>query len=1184
VPVVPKQPKDKRRGPRRDESKSFFGLGFWAILIFVILLIVEIQLLALSRPQVDGTQLTYKTFVNYAEAGRLRTARVLDADSYVVGRYERKDKQIGNYNVPYLRTGTREELLDTLLQNDIDAKIEQQFGKALVVPATYFIGTLLFIVVFGYFILSFRRGTGLFGVRSGARKFEDDERNETFADVAGQKEAVGELRELVSFMSETERFSEVGARTPKGVLLYGPPGCGKTLLARAFAGEAGASFFSMSGSDFVELYVGVGAARVRDVFKEARTNAPAIIFIDELDAVGRSRGETGSVVTSGEQEQALNQILAEMDGFSPTEGIMVLAATNRPDVLDPALLRPGRFDRSIGLERPDEEDRVAILSLHAKTRRLDPSVDMREVAKRAYGMTGADLANVVNEAALLAGRANKKAITQTELHDAVKRVIEAPERQRRLSMRSRSVGKRATGIDEKVTFADIAGAEEAVEELKEVRDFLVEPERFAGVGAQIPRGIMLYGPPGCGKSLLAKAVAGEANGAFFSVSAAEFVEKFVGVGASRVRDLFAEAKAVAPAIIFIDEIDAVGGQRGGGPDGARDSGGRDQDQTLNQILTELDGFEPRSGVIVIAATNRPDMLDPPLLRPGRFDRHIGISPPDRAARLKILTLHAKTRQLEPDVDLDAIAERAHGMTGADLANVINEAALLAARARKSTLSQTDLEEASKRIIEAPERQRRLSMRQRSVGKLAGMDKRVTFEDVAGVDDAIEELAEVKDFLAEPERFADLGAIAPRGILLTGPPGCGKTMLAKAVAGEANAAFLQASGSEFVEIWVGQGASRVRDLFAEAKSMAPSILFIDEIDSVGAKRGGLGGGGREYQQTINQLLTELDGFEPRSGVILMGATNRPDILDPALLRPGRFDRQVEITLPDRVGRRAILAVHSKDKRFAEGVDLDGLASVTQGFSGADLANIVNEAALLAGRERLSEISTKVMDEALDRVMMGVASRRHIPSEDERRSTAYHEAGHALVGLSLPGVTVPHRVSIVPRGRALGFVLLADENEHGTHSRTRLINQMAMGLAGRAAEKLVFNEVDSGAWGDLQTVNATARTMVCKYGMGEATGGVTFGDARWGEEDFSNFSEEEKRLIYEEVKQLVDEAEGKARQVMIESRAVLDLIAAELLKRETLSADELRELAGFSREKKSEGNGSVSPPAAPAGSSA
>jgi len=1164
--VPSKNKQSKRRRPAREGWRPSFGLGFWTIVAVIVLLVALVQVLAASRPQVTGKQLTYKRFVDLAEGGRIQTARILDADSYVVGTYRGEGLKPVTYNVPYVKAAdSRQNLLDTLIENDVNARIDQQFGKSLVEPATLVLPTLLLVVVFGYSALSFTRGTGPWGRRGRARRFKSSGRSETFADVAGEPEAIAELRELVGALSDAKRFTDIGARLPKGVLLYGPPGCGKTLLARAFAGEAGVPFFSITGSDFVELYVGVGAARVRDLFKEAKEEAPAIIFIDEIDAVGRSRGETG-VATSGEQEQALNQILAEMDGFSESEGIIVVAATNRPDVLDPALLRPGRFDRSIGLDRPDEEHRFAILSLHAQTRRLDPSVNLREVASRAYGMTGADLANVVNEAALLAGRANQDALSQAELEEGVKRVLEAPERQRRLSLRTRSVGRRVTSVDERVTFAQVAGVDEAIVELAEVKDFLVEPERFAQIGALIPRGILLYGPPGCGKSLLAKAVAGEANGAFFSVSATDFVQRYVGVGAARVRDLFAEAKAVAPAILFIDEIDAIGGRRGGdsGPDSG-DSGQREQDQTLNQILIELDGFEPRTGVIVMGATNRPDMLDPALLRPGRFDRQVGISLPDRAGRLAILEMHAASRQLAPEVDLSAIAERAHGMTGADLASVVNEAALLAVRADRAVLSQADLEAAVNRLIEAPERQRRLSMRQRSVGRRAsGIDERVTFADVAGIDDAVEELVEVTDFLSEPERFAEMGVEVPRGILLDGPPGCGKTLLAKAVAGEANAAFYAASATEFVQRYVGVGAGRVRDLFAEAKAVAPAIVFIDEIDAIGARRGGgeSDSGSRDMDQTLNQLLIELDGFEPRAGVIVMGATNRIDILDPALLRAGRFDRQIEIALPDRPGRRAILELYARDKRLADDVDLDGVAAVTSGFSGADLASIVNEAGLLATRRRQTWISRELMEEAVERVLVGISSRRHLMTAEERRVVAYHEAGHAIVGLALPGGSVPHKVTIVPRGQRVGYVWNVEDDERVIHSRSALINQMAVGFGGRTAEELVVGEPGSGAADDLAKVSSLARKMVCELGMSDALGGVTYNGHRASDGHAPagpGYSDEEARLIGAEVRRLIDEAHDRSRRVLTESRAALDRIADALLERETLSSDELKALA-------------------------
>ncbi|MBA3300386.1 MAG: ATP-dependent zinc metalloprotease FtsH [Thermoleophilaceae bacterium] len=1149
--------KGKRKRKRRGAGKSHLGL--YSVLAVVLLLAAYVGVLAYSKPHVGGDKLRLDSFVKLVGDKKIKSAKVLDEDSTITGTYERPDGSRGRYNAPYLKTsGSQESLVELLLDRRVPTTIDQQFAKKLVFPATILIPSLIVIVVFVYLLLAYRRGTGLFGVKSGARKLESDAPKVTFSDVAGQKAAIQELQELVGFLTEPERFAEIGAKIPRGILLYGPPGCGKTLMARALAGEAGASFYSISGSDFVEMYVGVGAARVRDLFEEARENAPAIVFIDELDSVGGRRGGAAAVASGGEQEQALNQILAEMDGFSPLEGIVLIGATNRPDVLDPALLRPGRFDQAIGLERPGEADRLQILTLHAKSRRMAGDVDLATIASRAHGMTGADLANVVNEAALLAARARKVTIAQAELQQGLERVLEAPERQRRLAMRDRRVGRRATGLDERVTLDDVAGQQEAKADLREMVEFLSEPERFEELGAQIPKGVLLYGPPGCGKTLMAKAVAGEANATFVSVAATEFVEVLVGEGAARMRDLFSEAKMTAPAIIFIDEIDALGSRRSERSPGG--GGHQEQEQTLNQLLVELDGFEPSTGVILMAATNRPDMLDPALLRPGRFDRTVALERPTEEDRFAILSLHAKDRTFEPDADLRPIARRAHGLAGADLHGVINEAALLTAREHKSAISQTELEAALDRILEAPERQRRLALRSKSVGRRSsGVEERVTFDDVAGVGDALDELIEVRDYLAEPERFADMGARVPRGVLLSGPPGCGKTLLAKAVAGEANATFFSAAATDFVEVFVGEGAARVRDLFAEARAVAPAIVFIDEIDALGARRSASSlDGSRESEQTLNQLLVELDGFEARTGVLLMVATNRPDILDPALVRPGRIDRQIEIMPPDKQGRREILAVHTRGKSMGPDADLDVLASITQGYSGADLANIVNEAALLAARAGGDVITAATLEEAVERAMTGVSSRRHKVTDEERRMVAYHEAGHALVGVALPGVTAPHKVSIIPRGPGLRYVWGIDEDERAIHSRSMLINQMAMQLGGRVAEEVVFGDVGTGAASDLRKVSDTAGRMVREFGMSEALGDMSYSDEIRGYMVHPAYSEKEAELIGDETRRIVDEARRLAQEVLLGSRPALDRIAEALLERETLSSTELEEL--------------------------
>ncbi len=876
----PSQPRARSTGAKKDR------LGLWTILTVGVLLAVYALVLVNSRPSVDGDALRIDSFFSLIREDRIRDALILDQDAYVVGTYVRDDASVGPYNTPYLQQSSREGLLDVLIQNSVPTQIDQQWTKRLLEPATVLIPALILVAVFVYLILSYRRGTGLLGIRSGARKITTAEGAATFADIAGQDAAVAELREITQFLSDPARFAALGAVVPKGVLLYGPPGCGKTLLARALAGEAGASFYSISGSDFVELYVGVGAARVRDLFKEARENAPAILFIDELDSIGRARGSGGTVQTHGEQEQGLNQILAEMDGFSPADGTIVVAATNRPDILDPALLRPGRFDRTVGLERPDEAARLSILALHAGNKQLEVGVDLAVIGRRAIGMTGADLASVMNEGALLAARSGKAAISQAELDQALQRIMEAPERQRRLSLRAKSVGKRFTEED-KVTFADVAGVDEAVEELSDVREYLAHPEAFARMGARVPRGILLSGPPGCGKTLLARAVAGEANAAFFSVAGSDFVELYVGVGASRVRDLFAEARSVAPAIVFIDEIDSIGGHR-------------------------------------------------------------------------------------------------------------------------STYSP--------------------------------------------------------------------------------------------------------------------------------------------------------GGSRETEQALNQILVELDGFEARTGVIVMGATNRPDMLDTALVRPGRFDRQVAITIPDRAGRRAILDLHADSKPLADDVDLEVVAGLTRGMAGADLANVLNEAALLAARRGLDRITMALVEEGIDRATIGLASRGRVMSDQERRATAYHEAGHALVARALPGATPPHKLTIVARGASLGHCRSLDTHDRVSFSRSMLIDLMAVGLAGRAAEQLALGEPQTGAASDLAQVRRLARQMVCDEAMSEGLGLLAYPEETGRDGRQRSYSEEAARVIDAEERKLVEEAGRRAQAALVAARDALDRVAQALVENETLGAQELEALAG------------------------
>jgi ATP-dependent metalloprotease FtsH len=717
----------------------------------------------------------------------------------------------------------------------------------------------------------------------------------------------------------------------------------------------------------------------------------------------------------------------------------------------------------------------------------------------------------------------------------------------------RSGARKISDDGSQLSFADVAGQDDAVTELRELADFLVDPKRFAAVGARVPKGVLLYGPPGCGKTLLAQAIAGESGAAFYSISGSEFVEMYVGVGAARVRDLFRQARENAPAIVFIDEIDAVARKRKSGPAAP----GEEQSQALNQLLTEMDGFTRGEGTIVIGATNRPDDLDAALLRPGRFDRTVSVDRPSEEGRSEILALHARDKPLSDDVDLSSIARRAIGFTGADLENVVNEAALLAARANATQISQRELDEALKRILEAPERQRRLSMRDRTIGQQTLGVERVTFNDVAGIGEALTELQEITEYLRDPSRFDAAGARFPRGFLLVGPPGCGKTLLARAVAGESNAAFLSVAASEFTEVYIGEGSGRVRDLFSQARAMAPSIVFIDEIDAIGARRGAGADGHREREQTLNQILIELDGFRQRDGVIIMAATNRPEILDPALVRAGRFDREITVELPDRAGRREILQVHVGSKRLAPDVDLDAIAGITRGLSGADLANVLNEAALLSARSGDNEISMSTVERAVERATMGIA-RAHVMTDDERRVVAVHEAGHVIVALDTDEGSLPHMVSIIPAGTQGGRTWLTDTHDRVARSQSALIDEMAMLLGGRTAEQLVFGEVGSGASTDLAKVGHIAHTMVTEFGMSEVVGPIGYS----GEPDESGrsiwYSDVTARTIDTEARRLVQQAEDRAEQALRAARPALDRLAAALLEAETLDADQIKRI--------------------------
>ncbi|NAZ17861.1 ATP-dependent zinc metalloprotease FtsH [Glutamicibacter soli] len=452
---------------------------------------------------------------------------------------------------------------------------------------------------------------------------------------------------------------------------------------------------------------------------------------------------------------------------------------------------------------------------------------------------------------------------------------------------------------------------------------------------------------------------------------------------------------------------------------------------------------------------------------------------------------------------------------------------------------------------------------KSKAKLITKDMpQVTFKDVAGADEAVEELHEIKEFLQEPAKFQAVGAKIPKGVLLYGPPGTGKTLLAKAVAGEAQVPFYSISGSDFVEMFVGVGASRVRDLFEQAKNNSPAIIFVDEIDAVGRHRGaGIGGGNDEREQTLNQLLVEMDGFDATTNVILIAATNRPDVLDPALLRPGRFDRQIPVEAPDLKGREDILKVHVKGKPMDATVDLNAVAKKTPGYTGADLANVLNEAALLTARSNANLIDDRALDEAIDRVMAGPQKRTRLMDEHERKVTAYHEGGHALVAAAMNQTAPVTKITILPRGRALGYTMVVPESDKYSVTRNELLDQMAYAMGGRVAEEIVFHDPSTGASNDIEKATATARKMVTEYGMSEKVGAVRLASSAAEQQmgtGAREYSDEMAHLVDEEVRQLIEGAHNDAYWALTTNRHVLDRLALALLERETLNQKEIEEI--------------------------
>ncbi|MGE3319387.1 MAG: AAA family ATPase [Candidatus Berkiella sp.] len=694
----------------------------------------------------------------------------------------------------------------------------------------------------------------------------------------------------------------------------------------------------------------------------------------------------------------------------------------------------------------------------------------------------------------------------------------------------------------KTKLDDIAGMNQAKGEIKKYLEFLNNTEKFTKLGAVPPKGILLYGPPGTGKTLIARAIAGEANRTFISASGSAFEEMFVGKGAARVRELFEIARKHKPAIIFIDEIDALAPARNT-PDLSAS-----HIQTLNQLLFEMQNIdqEKNADIMVLAATNRMESLDSAILRPGRFDWQIEVRLPSDIDRKEILNYALKKIVASKDLDIDNLVIQSAGYSGADIVNLVNEAAIFAGEANKSAVDNEDFAKAFKKVSTYEKDVNP----QFSAKVLAASQLKTNLANIAGMNEAKREVSEVVDFLKDPEKFTRLGAKPPTGIMIYGPPGTGKTLMARAIAGEAKANFIAVSGADFDERYVGVGAARVKELFKLARKYKPCIVFIDEIDALAPQRSGSSDNAGK-DQTINQFLSEMDNIQENlnEGIIFIGATNRLDIIDKALLRPGRFDRKVFFRLPTIEERAEILQVHLKNVKLAKDINVQTLAKTTMGFSGADLANLVNEAAIDATRANKPAVDMASFEEANDKISLGVKQSSLSYSEEDKKRTAYHEAGHALVGLLHPHhPRMLHKLTIGLRDYSLGVTHFQPQSEEFSLTKQELEALIATSFGGYIAEELIFgkNNISVGASSDLENANRIARSMVTQYGMADKQ--LLLVSQIFPDEGvFLPAAEEILKRDYDE-----------ARAILEKNMDKLHLLAKALLENETLDYEQVVKL--------------------------
>jgi ATP-dependent metalloprotease FtsH len=949
-------------------------------------------------------------------------------------------------------------------------------------------------------------------------------------ELIGNEQAKIEIKEVIDMLAHPENYVASGAEIPKGMLFVGAPGVGKTLFARAIANEVGVPFYVVEGGSISGLFMGLGVLKLKTLFGKLKRHGRAILFIDEIDSMAVRRTQDRGFGGVADMNMTLNTLLTQMDGFHASR-LLVIGATNLDGALDPGLTRAGRMDRRIYFQIPTPEERVRIFRYYLDKVSHDPEVDVNHIASLTQGFSPADISQIVNEAALICTRpGGPNRVTTDILEQALDRVSMGNDR---VLVDSGIV---ISNPDPTVRLDHVIGIDDAKQDVAEIVSFLRHGSDLREMGAKVPRGILLIGPPGVGKTLLAKAIANEAGVPFYGISASYFKSFLSGEGAARLRNLYTQARKSPAAIIFIDEIDAIAG--------TVDDFGSNRTSELNEILVQLDGFS-RSNILTIGATNTEKQLDPAFYRAGRFDRKLYIGLPDSDARKKIFELYMDKIKWEGKFDLETIAKESVNFAGADIAAAVNEAAILAVRNGRKKFIEADLIEAIGKLSATAGH--KMNTGGMNMARLPDVD--VKLSDVKGMEEAKAEAAEVVALIKNMELVKEAGLKAPKGILLVGPSGTGKTMLAKAIANEAGVPFYPLSGSDFVQRWVGLGAARVRAVYEQARrSGKPAIVFIDEIDALGHHRGiDYGAGGKqEHNQTLNQFLVELDGYGQHK-VLTIGATNNASMLDPALLRPGRFDRQITISMPNLEGREAMFQHYIDKLKMKCAIDVREIARMTVWNSGADIANIVNEAGLIAIREGRKEITMIDLIQSIQRQSFGMSYSRHILME-ELSATAIHEAGHAVTAYFRNKRDRIQVVTVVPSGGALGYVWYVGKEDRHHRDKHDLMVRIEIALGGWAAEHMFLKETSSGVSSDLENVGWVARNMVREWGMAE---GFTFNTrVAFGHREAAGPSPETERQLELATIKIVDDCKEGVLKLLNSHRDKVQKLAQALMEKETL----------------------------------